>query len=522
MAMTMIWLMRNDPWLDNGLEFFGQVAEHIARQHPQVAQVAWEPDCLQLTVHEPDRFVELLDDEIRQRSEITLRYRSERTGNRVLKPFVGFNQQPPNQHPLIFQETQRCKFLKEVFASTPQRPTDKGCPLCGEPMEGSGQTLTLSVYPFVTKIKSLSGIRTRWTGEGLSGFVTNLPVCARCYFLGALAWMDDALLYLCDIGGTSGTAIIILPAPSTGNLMKLKQLKFYRPKHGERQTNVRFKRRPKDEQSGEEQDVREGQHSLLLAFLERTLSEIAESGEVTDLFAEAQKRISDGWLFITIPQGRLKNITAHDLVLDEPTLRLLVRLVEQGKLPYAYMVAEMWMSNEKGRSLSDETLVLHEALAQAILTNDFDLFARAFIPKPHRQLRFPFAVEDEVETLVQLWRWSSMDAATLEVVKKAGQALAAIAASRKQPVLLYGLERVRSASDLLETLKEGVHRLIGLEAEEMKFISLDALEQLTELLHQVTDARQFADLKNTLMIFAGIAYAKGMMREARTTTGGEA
>ena len=518
MIQRIIERIRNDIWLDNGLEFFGQVAEHIARQHPQVAQVAWEPDRLQLTIHELDRFVELLDDEIRQRMETTLLYRSERTGNRVLKPFVGFNQQPPNQHPPIFQESRRYAFLAELFTPTSQRPTDSGCPLCGEVMVGSEQTLTLSVYPFVTKIRSLSGIRTRWTGEGLRGFVTNLPVCARCYFLGALAWMDDALLYLCDIGRRDPKAVILLPAPPMGDLLRLRELKAYRPKHGERRTNVRFRHR----QSSEDREVQDGRFSLLLAFWERTLSEIAESGEVTDLFAEAQRRISDGWLFITIPPGRLKNIVAHDLLLDEPVMRLLVRLVKQNILPYAHFIAELWLADDRGRSLQDEVPVLREALAQAILTDDFERFAAAFIPKPRQQLRFLFAVESAVETLVQLWRWSNMDAATLEVVKKAGRALAAIAASCKQPVLLYGLERVRSASDLLETLKEGVHRLIGLEAEEMKFISLDSLEQLTELLHQTTDARQFADLKNTLMVFAGIAYAKVMMREARTTTGGEA
>lgn len=277
-----------------------------------------------------------------------------------------------------------------------------------------------------------------------------------------------------------------------------------------------------DVQSEEEREVREGRYSLLLAFLERTLSEIAEKEESTDLFAEAQRRISDGWLFITIPQGRLKNITAHDLVLDEPTLRLLVKLVEQDKLPYAYMISEIWLSDEKGKSLGDETLSLHENLSRAILTDDFDLFANAFVPKPRRQLRFPFVVGDEVETLVQLWRWSNMNAETLEIVKKAGRALAVIAASRKQPVLLYALERVRSGSDLLEVLKEGVHRLIGLEAEEMQYISLDALEQLTELIHQTTDARQFADLKNTLTVFAGIAYAKNVMVQSRQTQqGGE-
>lgn len=512
MAVATEWPMRHDAWLDNGLEFFGQVAKHIADQHSQVVTVCWQPDCLQLTIHDLNRFVELLDDEIRQRIETTLLYKSERTGNRVLKPFVGFNQQPPNQHPPIFQESRRRTFLSEVFAPAARHLTDSGCPLCGEAMADGEQTLTLSVYPFVTKIKSLSGIRTRWREGGLSGFVTNLPVCARCYFLGALAWMDNALLYLCDIGGTDGNAVILLPAPPMSNLRRLQELKFYRPKYGERRTNVRFKRLRTDE----EREVQEGRFSLLLAFVEQTLHDLAKKGEISDLFTQAQRHISDGWLFITIPQGRLKNIVAHDLVLDEPVMRLLVRLVEQNILPYAHFIAELWLTDDRGRRL------LHETLAQAILTDDFERFAVAFIPKPRRQLHFPFAIEKVVETLVKLWRWSDMDAQTLEVVKKAGRALAAIAASRKQPVLLYGLERVRSASDLLETLKEGVHRLIGLEADEMRYISLDALEQFTELVHQTTDARQFADLKNTLVIFAGIAYAKGVMTEARTTTGGEA
>jgi hypothetical protein len=209
----------------------------------------------------------------------------------------------------------------------------------------------------------------------------------------------------------------------------------------------------------------------------------------------------------------LKNITAHNLILDEPTLWLLAKLVEQHSLPYAHCISEIWLTDEKGKRLQDLIPDLHEQMAKAILTDDFNLFAKTFIPKPRRQLRFPFVIEDIAATIVTLWRWSNMDAQMLEVVKKAGRALARIAASRKQPVLLYALERVRSASDLLEVLKEGVHRLIGLEAEEMRYLSLDALEQLTELLHQI-DARQFADLKNTLIIFAGIAYAKDVMAEA--------
>jgi hypothetical protein len=515
----MIWRIRNDPWIDNGLEVLGRLVEEIQKQHPQIVQVHWEPEALEITVHDEERFIELLDDALRQKIENTVFYTVEKKGTKrsVMKPFVGFNQQPPTQHPPTFQESRRRQFLQNVF-SAPQsqgRGGPKGCALCSEPIGGDSENLTLSVYPFVTKIRSLSGIRTQWSHEGLSGFVEYLSVCPRCYFLGSLVWADDKLLYLCDIGGTDGIAVILLPAPIAGSLMRLRKVKdSYRPMHGGRRTNVRFKRKQRGEgQPEEEREVQDGPYSLLLAFLERVMDEIAEKGEITDLFAEVQRRVSEGWLILSIPQGRLKNITAHNLILDEPTLWLLAKLVEQHNLPYAHCISEIWLTDEKGKRLQDLIPDLHEQMAKAILTDDFNLFAKTFIPKPRRQLRFPFVIEDIAATIVTLWRWSNMDAQMLEVVKKAGRALARIAASRKQPVLLYALERVRSASDLLEVLKEGVHRLIGLEAEEMRYLSLDALEQLTELLHQI-DARQFADLKNTLIIFAGIAYAKDVMAEA--------
>jgi hypothetical protein len=518
MAFVMGWPLRNDPWLDSALEFFGELAEHIARQHPHVAEIEWEPDQLVLTLYEPERFAELLHDEIRQRAQTTLFYLS-KGKKQVLKPFVGFNQQPPNQHPPLYQEEKRLAFLKRVFqpaADTSRGAT--GCPLCGQEFKGEAHKLTLSVYPFVTKIKSLSGIRTRWTKGALKGFVTNSPVCPSCYMLGALAWMDDALLYLCDLGGRDGTAVILLPAPPLGNLLRLRELKAYRSglKGGERRSNVRFIRK-----SGEEQEVRDGRFSLLLAFLERALQNIARTlpGEDWDLFSEAKRRVSDGWLFITIPQGRLKNVVSHDLVLDEPTLRLLVKLVERGILPYAHLISEIRLADDQGRPLREPVPELHELLAEALLTDDFGRFAGVFLPKPRYGLRFPFAIEGDLKTLVELWRWSEVDPQELEVVKKAGRALAGIAAGRKQPALLYSLERVRSPSDLLEVLKEGVHRLIGLEAEEMRYISLDALEQLTELAHKTYDTRKFEDLKNTLIVFAGISYAKGVMAGSKPQGG---
>jgi hypothetical protein len=157
-------------------------------------------------------------------------------------------------------------------------------------------------------------------------------------------------------------------------------------------------------------------------------------------------------------------------------------------------------------------------MAQGILTGGFAIFARAFLPRPRQQLRLYGPLEDPILTLVKEWRWKGMEE-QLETVRKAGYALAEIAASRRQPVVLYNLERVRTRSDLLAVLREAVHRLIGLDAEEMRYISVAAIEELVQLANR--DAVPFEDLKNTLFVFAGVAYARKVIAQARAQQGGE-
>jgi hypothetical protein len=192
---VMRWKLRNDVWIDNGLEFFGCLVERIQSQHPQVVQVCWEPEALVVEIHDTQRFVELLDEALQQQIESTLFYISEKNGEKrsLLKPFVGFNQQPPKQHPPLYQDTQRFEFLQKVLnnSTLQKRGENRGCPLCGEPLVGAVE-LTLSVYPFVTKIRALSGERSKWLDKGLVGFTQYLTVCHRCYFLGSLVWADDA------------------------------------------------------------------------------------------------------------------------------------------------------------------------------------------------------------------------------------------------------------------------------------------------------------------------------------------
>ncbi len=541
MAGALFWPLRHDPWLDNGLEVWGRILDHVASQHPELLRCQWQPDGLLLEVKDGDRLVPVLDDQLvswRERNLFHAYTTKQGERRRRLLDYIGFNQQPRNQWPLPYLESQqkRQDLLRAVLAQG--KEGDRPCPLCGWGVSTAPPALTLSVYPLVTKNKAFSGARTRWTGEGFEGRPTNVPACHRCYLLGALAWADDSLLYLCGLGRDpkSSVAVAILPSPPDPDLVSLhRQKQAYRGQldHGRHhRTNVHFRPpavspRTQPERSDEDaEEVRapverrpvvEGRYALLLAFLEACLSEVAQrhGGRLT--FREALRSVPQGWLFVAIPQGRMKNISAHDLVLDQPTLALLVRLVEAGIQPYAHIFAQLSLADDRGKALYDEQAEMREAMAQGLLTDTFSVFARALLPRPRRQVRI-YGETGPIERLVKEWRWKEMEE-HLETVRKAGYALAEIAASRRQPVVLYNLERVRTRSDLLSMLKEAVHRLIGLDAQEMRYISVAAIEDLLQLVHR--DTVPFEDLKNTLFVFAGIAYARKAMAQAKAQQGGE-
>lgn len=538
--IRIFWPLRYDAWLDNGLEVWGCILEEVSRQFPNLLTVHWQNDGLLIEAEDSFRLVPLLDETIGRRAERSLFYTTERDGQRrsIILPFIGFNQQPPGQRPIPYLDDQvkRRALLEAVLQDSDGG--EKPCPLCGAAMGASPQTLTLSVYPLVTKNKAFSGARTRWTGEGYKGRPTNVDACPRCYLLGALGWADDALLYLCDLGRNRDTSVVVAPVPVSPDLAALHEQKNgYRHslrQERRRRTNVYFRLSsdktpgegededavPEEEAASEERPVAEGRFCLLTAFLERSLWEVAQRRlDFWALFEAARRMVPQGWLFVTMPQGRMKNVTAHDLVLDERTIALLVQLVEEGVQPYAHIFTQVGLVDEKGRPLYEEQAEMREAMSRGLLTDSFSAFARGFLPRTRRQLRLYGLVAERIETLVREWRWKEMQE-HLDTVRKAGSALAEIAASRRQPVVLYGLERVRSRSDLLVVLKEAVHRLIGLSADDMRYISVAALEELVQLLNR--EEVPFEDLKNTLFVFAGVAYARKTMAQSRGQQGGEA
>ena len=536
MSAPITWslFIRHDPWLDNGLEVLAGMAEAIARQHPAVLNVRLEPDGLHLEIHQPQRFARLLSHQVELQVENA--YYISGPGHKELKPFVGFNRQPRRQHPELYRGKETIEaFIQDLLAEISQPSNRRSrftCPFCGAP---ATEKRTLSLYPFVTKTKALGG-QAVWEEAGFRGLNEYGPICTICAFLGMLAWSDTALLYRCDIGGPQGkgkrketrTALLALPWPQPLDLRRLHaQKQRYRhalnPAH--RRSNVQV---VVHWGNREREDWPPQAFTMLLAFYEaalsRVLREIQEGGE-EGLFEPTALRgvIPDGWILLRIPQGRMKDITATDWFMEDAVLRVLRSMIEADILPYQGILTGMRLTLE-GRPIDEETAAWREERAAAFLQNDYGRFAAGFGVRRRQTLGFYGEAAQGLHRWIQIWveERKAMNEQELELVRRAGRTIGRIAGAQRRATILYEMERARTPSDLLGVLSDVVHRLVGMEAQEMRdqYLSLEALDRLTALIHQTgDDARRFADMKHTLFIYAGLEYAGVIRGQTAETTG---
>lgn len=512
-----------DPWMDNGLETLYHVLSGLEESYPQVLAVELADEAVELEIKDYDRFRDLLAGALSQQIEGNLYYMTEKDGVRkkTLKRFVAFASQPPSNRPSLYKApAEQKQLIDDCFAAYEGRK-NRVCVICGQAYDSrNAAELTLSVNPYATKIRSLSG-RTGVSGNGsLEGLRDYFQICPRCYLIGALEWVDRALLYRSLIGGK--TSVVLLPFPLSMSLTRLHEIKNgytnqLRPMVRLSNVVAHITRKGK-----ESEDIPVGQYCLLLAFTEKVLGEIMAEKSYQDawdleslLWGRVQRRIADNWSFIEIPEGQMKNVKAQNLVLEMEIMRVLAKVVEAGAFPYLNIIALIYLVDREGKFLNDNDLAreVKERLAQSLFRDDFDTFALTFLPGHRHRLSFswgPDGVEGSLMKLIQKWRWDQVGLGTeeLEILKKAGRAIAK--ACERNVAVFYALERAKNPTDMLETLGQVVHRLVGMEAEELKYVSLDSVSKVSEMFS--TQPNLFRDLKSTLVIFSGIEYAKQNFR----------
>lgn len=525
----------HDPWLDNGLENFFQILNSVRNNAPEVLSVQLSAEAMQVEIYDEVRFVELTAAAITKWRDDHLFYwdLEEETGIKTNKKkafaALQYDKKQGNYNRMkekILKDDEALAILQLLVDEVRAAHLKKTCVLCGRKFQNASTNLKQAVYPMVTKIKSLSGVRTTLEDDGSISGLTEYyrRLCPFCYVVGAVEWCDRGIVYRSFLDETS---VVLLPAPRQADLLNLHELKREYVRHlhpQEKVSNVRVhvfrshKRKDEDDQasavnseSEEREEFPVGKHTLLLGFYEKVLRDIASETKRLD-FKTVQRSVSDAWLAMEVPEGKVKNIRLYKLVVEERTVQLLARLIEQDVYPYGYFFGPVWLANDEGKPVNDDTLTRErkEALAQAFIEDDFERFASAFGPRRRTHIALSSKAEETLEQMIKFWRWEAMPLSgeDLETVKKAARAVAKIAG--KNISIYYAIEKARMASDLLEALQEVAHKLVGLEQKDLQYVSVDSLEKFTEMLH--LNQAQFKDLKNTLAIFAAVEYGRQTLR----------
>ncbi|WKZ20112.1 MAG: hypothetical protein QY310_05990 [Candidatus Jettenia sp. CY-1] len=514
----------NDFWMDNATENFYRIVKEIAEAESRVVEAGLSEDNIEIKITDEKKFVSFLKDKIISRRDKYIFFEKEdiktKLINNVKKDFVimQYGTKTKGKNVLkeqVYSDGDLASLLEEFIKDLESEKKKKTCVLCNRSFAKSIGNLKQSIYPFSTKIKSLSGIRTELDSEHniqqMKDYFDN--VCPVCYVVGALEWSDGGVVYRCYLN--SGKSIFLLP--SYGDLKKLHQLKskyISRLPIGESRSNVIFKFKKATGEEGSTVPV--GNNTLMLGFLEKAIDECLVENENRISFWEVRKKYGlDSWVLVEVPSGTVKNIRQHHLKIKNNALNLIGLMLENKFKTYEQIIYRCNMRYMEDNSIFwEETEVLKEDMARCIINDAYDEFASAMLPRKKAYFDI-FLDKEERENFsnkfIYEWRWKKMGLTKeeLERLSKASEVIAKVADDHIGD--LYKLDKARNLTELLEGLQQISKRTIAVtEKKEMEkdqniqYLSFKSLEDFSELLHLKGSmgGNDFKNLKSTLMIFA--------------------
>ena len=324
---------------------------------------------------------------------------------------------------------------------------------CGREFKRTYKKLQQASYPFATKIKSLSGIRS---GENTKLKEYFSEFCALCYLTGILEWTDENLIYR-SIPGKS--CFLILPACNSLKSLKKVKSKYTNTLNNKRRwCNIKTDAQGADKtksQDGKETESPSGKFSTLLSFYESFIFNNKERIKQNEII----------WYIIEIPSGAVKNLKFYEINFNETILSLFNKAILNGFFIYRYFIKNLYafnQDNKKSLRDFDAEKDIRENLCEAIANDDFDKFAMNF--KPNKSYRIGMNKEafETLETIIKIWRLNSMDEEKqneyLKMIKKASLSFAYLIGNRLS--LFFKLEKAKDKSSFLEVLQEIMRRFI--------------------------------------------------------------
>lgn len=482
----------NDIWMDNAVENFYRLIEDSGEE------IDINLDKTKLTINTKNKkeLENFLSDIIQNnRNNLIVMDKDKKTGEikEIKKDFVLIQEGKKIGGIVAFKEniyTESEKSVNEILDLI-EKDGKKTCVLCGKTFSKPFKKMQQAPYPFVTKIKSLSGIRTYKDGNFYAFKEYHDSFCPTCYLIGILEWLDERIIYRTFPGDRT-----FLFLPYFDNFEDLIEFKEeYEPllNKSERYSNIRVN-------IGENKtEGTPGKFSTLLCFYDKFLFDI-----------EDLNIMGGDWAIIEIPFGSVKNVKLKALNLADSTIGLMKEFVTDNESRiYTDLIKEIYffIDNPKGAPVDwDLTRKIREKLSESFLMNDFRGFARMLLPRKGGKVGYSLETRENLENLIYVWRLKKMGISKEDLgsIKSVGNIIAKV--SKNNLSILYKLDKTKKIEDFWSVLREVSRKLVGLDLEKAK-VRPTALDELIQLIKE--DETQWKEIRDLLIVYASMYYAIG-------------
>ncbi|WP_051920828.1 hypothetical protein [Thermodesulfobacterium hydrogeniphilum] len=492
--MQLEFALYNDPWMNNALENFFRILNSL-----EACSVELTDDSVKLSITNQEEFVKSLTKKILERRQnLIIIEKDRKTGQvkEVKKDHLLLQEEKKANGKVVFKEIlYKPEKAFEVVSKIFELKSGKTrCILCGRTFDKAVKSLQQASYPFVTKIASLSGVRSYKDGKVLSlkEYYDNL--CPFCYLIGVLEWTDEALIYRTFPGEKSFVFI-----PLFESLKKLNRFKKFCAYSGilnktARYSNIRVN------PTIDEVENTPGEYSTLLCFYEKFIENVTEY------------LIATKWAVMQIPFGTVKNVKLNYITINEGILGVIKELKENeeiGKI-YSDLIKKIYFFSQNKNGIDWEiTREIQEALAKTFLIDNFRSFTKCLLPRKGGYIPFPSETRKGLEKLIFRWRWQKMGVSkeNLEVIKSVGNIIAKV--SQNNASLLYKLDKVRTINEFWNVLREVARRIPGLDKEILRTIKPKALDEVIQLVKEITEKEKdgWKEVRDLLVVYSAMYYA---------------
>jgi len=484
-----------DPWMDNGLENFFRILRNLNSCNVELTDTS-----IKLEVKNKEEFIKELTKRIlEKRQNLLVIEKNEKTGEirEIKKDHLILQEEKKICGKVAFKEDlykpeKTAEIVSKIFNLKEGKVR---CILCGRAFDRTVKKLQQANYPFVTKIASLSGVRSYKDGRVLSlrEYYDNL--CPFCYLIGILEWTDDALVYRTFPGDRS---FLFLPYfASLRELNDFKKSCIYSGilNNTARYSNIRVYPNSNDVENTP------GEYSTLLCFYEKFIKNATD-----DI-------IANEWVVLQIPFGAVKNIKVDSINVEKGILGIIRYIYENGEncnFIYKEIFSKMYFYSENKKNVDWETTrEIQEGLSKFFLLDNFRAFTNCLLPRKGGYVFFSSETRQALEELISVWRWRKMGVPKekLDAIKSVGNIIAKI--SRNNASLLYKMDKVRTVEEFWSVLREIARKIPGMDEKDLKMIKPTALDELIQLVKGIVENNKdgWKEVRDLLVIYSSMYYA---------------